>query len=101
MNIFPITNKEYRKLPLDGSGTLSAIEDFEKNYDKGLTATSGPRSFGYVVGGATTASIVADWLTSAFDQDNGEGISIQLEDETIAMTKELFGLSQFFWLACL
>ncbi|MFL1895200.1 pyridoxal phosphate-dependent decarboxylase family protein [Aquimarina sp. 2-A2] len=96
-NIQPATNKNYRELPFDGKGTLNVLKDFEKNYYQELTASSGPRSFGYVVGGATPASIVGDWLTSVFDQDNGEGITVQLEDETIAMARELFGLSQDFF----
>ncbi|MEW6733053.1 MAG: pyridoxal-dependent decarboxylase [Acidobacteriota bacterium] len=76
-----------------GNGTEKALAIFLQRYFPGLTASSGPRSFGYVVGGATPAAIIGDWLTSAFDQDNGEGITIHLEDEAVNLMRQLFGLS--------
>lgn len=82
----------FLSLPLEGIGTLEALAVFKKNYSAGLTASSGARSFGYVVGGTTPAALVGDWLTSAFDQDNGEGITIHLENEAIHLLRQLFGL---------
>ncbi|MCI0560005.1 MAG: hypothetical protein MN733_16065, partial [Nitrososphaera sp.] len=85
---------EFLNLPSEGSGALNALSTFRERYASALTASSGARSFGYVVGGTTPAALVGDWLTSAFDQDNGEGITIHLEDEAIHLLRQLFGLSQ-------
>ena len=80
-------------IPEAGEGAQKALSLFVERYFEGLTASSGPRSFGYVVGGATPAAIIGDWLTSAFDQDNGEGITVHLEDEAVHLMCHLFGLS--------
>ena len=37
----------------------------------GVVASSGPRYFGFVVGGTLPVGIAADWLTSAWDQNSG------------------------------
>lgn len=86
---YPLLN-----LSSEGIGALKALSLFRKNYSSGLTASGGARSFGYVVGGTTPAALVGDWLTSAFDQDNGEGVTVHLEDETVHLLRQLFGLSE-------
>ncbi len=47
------------------------IRHMAEAVEPGLVASSGPRYFGFVVGGALPASIGADWLTSAWDQNAG------------------------------
>ncbi len=55
-------------LPEVGEGGAAALRELvEKGLD-GTVATSGPRSFHFVVGGVTPAALGADWLTTVFDQ---------------------------------
>ena len=60
-------------LPLPESGTDSkkVIDDLAQAVGPGLVASTGPRYFGFVSGGATPAAMAADWLTSAWDQNAG------------------------------
>jgi glutamate/tyrosine decarboxylase-like PLP-dependent enzyme len=81
-------------LPDEGRGGQKAIEAFAERYYDELTASAGPRSFGYVVGGATPAAVAGDWLTAAFDQDNGEGVTAHLETEAVHMLRQLFTLPE-------
>jgi glutamate/tyrosine decarboxylase-like PLP-dependent enzyme len=55
-------------LPLCGEDSLQVIEHLSRVADKGLVATTGPRYFGFVIGGAHPSSVAAEWLTSVWDQ---------------------------------
>jgi glutamate/tyrosine decarboxylase-like PLP-dependent enzyme len=57
--------------PLPGEGLDAAlvIEELARGADLGLTATAGPRYFGFVVGGSLPAALAADWLASVWDQN--------------------------------
>ena len=62
----------------------------------GTVATAGPRYFGFVVGGAVPASVAADWLVSAWDQNCGiyalsPMVSV-IEDIAAGWLKSLAGL---------
>jgi glutamate/tyrosine decarboxylase-like PLP-dependent enzyme len=58
-------------LPRSGTAATAVIEDLAAAVDAGLVAMSGPRYFGFVIGGAVPAALAADWLTSTWDQNVG------------------------------
>src|SRR6266481_2266200 len=57
--------------PEQGEPAARVVEDLARKADPGLVATAGPRFFGFVIGGSVPASLGADWLTSAWDQNAG------------------------------
>ncbi len=56
-------------LPDAGEDPTAVIEELARLVDPGLTASAGPRYFGFVIGGSLPAALGADWLTSAWDQN--------------------------------
>ncbi|HVZ33066.1 MAG TPA: hypothetical protein VG963_11605, partial [Polyangiaceae bacterium] len=54
-------------LPDTGVDASAAIEQLAAGVDGGLTASVGPRFFGWVMGGHLPAALAADWLTSTWD----------------------------------
>ena len=58
-------------LPERASDPATAVEEWLRRAARGITASSGPRFFGFVTGGATPAALAGDWLTSAIDQNAG------------------------------
>jgi len=50
---------------------LTVIHELAAAADPGLMATPSSRFFGFVIGGAVPASVAADWLTTAWDQNAG------------------------------
>jgi glutamate/tyrosine decarboxylase-like PLP-dependent enzyme len=83
-------------LPLDGSDPATVIDELAAGVDPGLVAISGPRYFGFVMGGSVPASLAADWLTSAWDQNAcsylGTPSAAVVEDVVADWLIELFGL---------
>jgi glutamate/tyrosine decarboxylase-like PLP-dependent enzyme len=55
-------------LPLEGADTDAVIEQLAGAVEPVLTASVGPRYFGFVVGGALDAATCADMLTTGWDQ---------------------------------
>ncbi|ADB36133.1 pyridoxal phosphate-dependent decarboxylase family protein [Spirosoma linguale] len=91
------TNPARDQLPQQGIGALNAFDEFNERLRNVIVASSGPRYWGYVIGGTTPASIVGDWLATAFDQCSfataGQGdISANIEVETIQLLRQLFNL---------
>ncbi len=58
-----------RPLPEDGLPAELVIRELVDDAKQGLIASAGPRYFGFVTGGTTPGSLMADWLTSTWDQN--------------------------------
>jgi glutamate/tyrosine decarboxylase-like PLP-dependent enzyme len=56
-------------LPGEGLAAEVVIREMARVLDPGLVASGGPRYFGFVIGGALPASVGADWLAAAWDQN--------------------------------
>jgi glutamate/tyrosine decarboxylase-like PLP-dependent enzyme len=60
-----------RPLPEAGRDPLEVVEELARLAEPGLTAMGSGRYFGFVIGGAVPASLAADWLVAAWDQNTG------------------------------
>jgi glutamate/tyrosine decarboxylase-like PLP-dependent enzyme len=60
-------------LPEAGEDPWAVVDRMRREVEPGLVASAGPRYFGFVIGGAEPASVAADWLTAAWDQ-NANGL---------------------------
>lgn len=83
----------------DGPGDpRDVIETLARDAEPGLIASAGPRYFGFVVGGSVPASLAADWLTSAWDQNAGlyalSPAASVVEEVAARWLVELFGLPE-------
>src|SRR6478736_939626 len=87
-------------VPQHGMGALKTLEYFKKEYASQITNSAGPRYMGFVTGGSTPASVIGDWLVSAYDQNacgSNDSIAPQLEHQTIHFLKQLFGLDEAYF----
>src|SRR5918997_576549 len=57
-----------RALPEDPSPAEAVIAELVSGAQPGLMASAGPRYFGFVIGGSVDAAVVADLLTTGWDQ---------------------------------
>ncbi|MAX80159.1 MAG: aspartate aminotransferase family protein [Crocinitomicaceae bacterium] len=92
---------KHEVLPENGIGALEVLKAFNNKFEPLIVGSSGPRYWGYVIGGATPASVIGDWLTTIYDQcpfvTKGHGdLSAIIEQETIAQLLELFELPNDF-----
>ncbi len=58
-------------VPERGSETIAVIDELAARAGPGLHAMTGPRFFGWVIGGSHPAGVAADWLTAAWGQNAG------------------------------
>lgn len=93
------TKKDYRALSENGLGSEKTLNLFLERYGNHMPASNGPRFWGLVTGGTTPASLLGDWLTSAYDLNlshTGNSVAPDIEMEAIGMLRELFGLPASF-----
>ena len=83
-------------LPEEGLAAADVVEELVRGLDGGLTASPGPRYFGFVTGGALPAALAADWLTAAWDQNSFSAVSSPaagaVEAVVAEWVKDLLGL---------
>jgi glutamate/tyrosine decarboxylase-like PLP-dependent enzyme len=96
-----VTASEMRRrfeapLPERGCSPEEALDEWLQRADPGITASPGPRFFGFVTGGSTPAGVAADWLASTIDQNAGIWASspaaASTDEAAIKWLKELFDL---------
>ncbi len=82
--------------PAEGGGAETAIEELATAVEPVLTASAGPRYFGFVVGGALDAATCADILTTGWDQVGFNAVmspaAALVEEVAGAWLKEALGL---------
>jgi glutamate/tyrosine decarboxylase-like PLP-dependent enzyme len=85
-------------LPETGTGGPATVERLLGIGTAAATASSGPRFFHFVTGGATPAALAADWTAALLDQNAFARISSPLahEVETVALDwlRQLVGLPE-------
>ncbi len=87
---------ELGSLPRHGVPALQCIRELVALAEPGITAMSGPRFAGWVVGGTLPAGLAADWLTAAWDQNAGVGegapAAAAFENAALSWVVKLLGL---------
>jgi glutamate/tyrosine decarboxylase-like PLP-dependent enzyme len=85
-------------LPEVGRGGSATVERLLTVGTAAATASSGPRFFHFVTGGATPAALAADWTSALLDQNAFARVSSAFahEAETVALDwlRQLFGLPE-------
>jgi glutamate/tyrosine decarboxylase-like PLP-dependent enzyme len=83
-------------IPQDGEDALATIDLLAQAAEVGTVACSGPRYFGFVIGGSVPAAQAADWLTATYDQNAGlyaiSPLNSVAEDVAAEWLLELLGL---------
>jgi glutamate/tyrosine decarboxylase-like PLP-dependent enzyme len=83
-------------IPEEGQNAEAVITELARCAELGLVAQTGPRYFGFVIGGSLPVATAADWLTSAWDQNSGlyatSPAASVVEEVAAAWLLELLGL---------
>ncbi|MEJ2010541.1 MAG: pyridoxal-dependent decarboxylase, partial [Acidobacteriota bacterium] len=84
-------------LPQEGMAPEALAATLARASMGGTVASTGPRYFGFVVGGNLPAALAADWLVSTWDQNAGiyvlSPLVSAIEQITGSWLRELAGLS--------
>lgn len=79
-----------------GVPALECVQELVALAEPGITAMSGPRFAGWVVGGTLPAALAADWLTATWDQNAGVGegapAATAFENAALSWVMDLLGL---------
>ena len=79
--------------PEDPESVLRALDEYGS---PATVAMAGPRFFGFVIGGSLPASLAANWLATAWDQnsplDRVTPATARLEETALRWLLDLFGL---------
>jgi glutamate/tyrosine decarboxylase-like PLP-dependent enzyme len=85
-----------RPLTDAGEDPRAVIAELAADVEPGLTASAGPRYFGFVIGGALPVAVAADWLTATWDQNCGGTVTTPAlavaEAVAAGWVRELLGL---------
>jgi glutamate/tyrosine decarboxylase-like PLP-dependent enzyme len=85
-------------LPEHGLGTAPAVDRLLEIGTAAGTASSGPRFFHFVIGGATPAAMAADWTASLLDQNSvaraSSAFGTEVETVVLDWLRALFGLPE-------
>ncbi len=85
-----------REVPNASTPLAQVLDELVAAATPGLMASAGPRYFGFVVGGSLDAALIADVLTTGWDQNAYNGslspAAIAVEDVAGRWLKELLGL---------
>jgi glutamate/tyrosine decarboxylase-like PLP-dependent enzyme len=68
-----------------GEPDLEILERLAEAAEPGLVASSGPRYFGFVIGGTLPVALATDWLVSTWDQNPG----LYATSPTVAVVEEI------------
>ncbi|MEP7358088.1 MAG: aminotransferase class V-fold PLP-dependent enzyme [Anaerolineales bacterium] len=60
-----------RPLPETPTDPAEVLRELDEIGSPGTMATAGPRFFGFVIGGSLPATVAANWLAAAWDQNGG------------------------------
>ncbi|HEV7743261.1 MAG TPA: pyridoxal-dependent decarboxylase [Pseudolysinimonas sp.] len=84
------------RLPSAGLAPLDVVDELVRIVEPGLMASQSSRFYGWVMGGTLPASLAADWLVSAWDQNGGmrdatPGV-VTIEDAAARWLLDVLGL---------
>ncbi|MDH5456930.1 MAG: pyridoxal-dependent decarboxylase, partial [Gammaproteobacteria bacterium] len=85
-------------MPEDGAPDISVLEQLDDIGTPATVTMTGPRYFGFVIGGSLPVTVASNWLSTAWDQNVGmhevTPATATLERVAMDWMIELFGLPQ-------